>query len=199
MDEGYRRILAAISRAFRTSESATRRVSQARVAKRANADFREFASESGLLQRGVVAPLAIVASIMLISGLIVARIFAQGVWATHRSMPTARWQSIAGLVNGTIIVAGGYNYALGGHLKNVEAYDPVTDTWTIKNPLPGIQTASASGVINGTLYAAGGTNCCVEINTLNAYDPSTDSWSLLASIPTARDQAGARWQAPNFT
>src|SRR5579863_3625261 len=121
-----------------------------------------FRSDSGNLLR--------ICLLIASAGLIVSVVLAQGAWVTKTSMPTARWQSAAGFVNGKIIVAGGYNSALGGHLTTVEAYDPVADTWTTKNPRPSIQTSAAYGVVNGILYAAGGADCCVAIGTLTAYN-----------------------------
>ncbi|HUY25889.1 MAG TPA: kelch repeat-containing protein [Candidatus Binataceae bacterium] len=189
MDEGHGRVLAAISRALRTRKLAKLRIARAATGASTSAGFRALGSDRGLLQHGLVTLLAIVASVILISGLIVARIFAQGAWVADAPMPTARWSSAAGFVNGTIIVAGGYNPALGGHLTTVQAYNPVANSWITKTPRPSIQTSSAYGVVNNTLYAAGGTNCCVIINSLTAYNPTADTWSSLPSMPTARDNA----------
>lgn len=109
-----------------------------------------------------------------------------GTWTTKAAMPSPRWQSAAGKINGVLYVAAGYN---GGHLTPVSAYTVATDTWTSKNPKPFSQTASAYGVVGGILYAAGGTNCCVEVNTVTAYDPVTDTWTTKASMPTTRQAA----------
>jgi N-acetylneuraminic acid mutarotase len=102
-------------------------------------------------------------------------------------MPTPRWQSSAGLIGGQIYVEAGYNPAIGGHITQVEAYDPATDSWVSLSPQPFQQDSGAYAVINGILYVAGGANCCVGIAMLSAYDPASNSWTTLASLPEAEE------------
>lgn len=101
-------------------------------------------------------------------------LFASGNMA---SMPTARWASGLGAINGVIYVAGGYNPLLGGHLTTLEAYDVTTNTFSSRSPRPGIQTGAVTGVINGVLYVAGGSDCCVNTPRLTAYTAASNTWS----------------------
>ena len=112
--------------------------------------------------------------------------FGAGDWTSLAPIPTARWASTVGAIDGKIVVAGGYN---GSHLTVVQAYDTATNTWAAKNHKPATQTSAATGVIGGILYSAGGTNCCVEIDSLWAYNPSTDAWTSKAALPGVRQAA----------
>src|SRR5580704_8481341 len=53
-----------------------------------------------------------------------------GTWTTMASMPTARQQLAAGVVNGRLYAIGGLDSV--GYSNAVEAYDPATDTWSTK-------------------------------------------------------------------
>ena len=79
-------------------------------------------------------------------------------WTTKASMkasiPTGRVGMSTSVVDGKI-------YAIGGSagfpiFYLVEAYDPVTDTWTRKADLPSPRFALASAVVDGRIYAIGG-------------------------------------------
>ena len=100
-------------------------------------------------------------------------------------MPTARSAHAVGVVDGIL-------YAVGGNINDattasVDAYDPVSDTWSSKAPMPKKVYTHSVAVANGTLYAIGGTG---EIGqpeaTVEAYNPASDSWTIEASMPTAR-------------
>ena len=76
-----------------------------------------------------------------------------GSWTRKSPMIQRRNQFGAGVVDGIVIVAGGYNVR--GQIT-VEAYDPSTNTWTAKAPMHPKRTDLAAGVVNGILYAVGG-------------------------------------------
>ncbi len=108
--------------------------------------------------------------------------FAQnGSWSTKAPMNAARWAEGIGEYNGSIIIAGGYNPSLGGHITNVEIYDISANTWTVKANRPSVQTAPASGVINGILYTAGGSDISLNTPNLTSYSFSTGSWTAKKS------------------
>jgi N-acetylneuraminic acid mutarotase len=83
-------------------------------------------------------------------------------------------------------------YAIGGEgagiLNTVEAYNPVTNSWSTKAAMPTARTAlAASAGTDGTIYAIGGVNSAQQpVNTVEAYNPATNSWSTEAAMPTAR-------------
>jgi len=105
-------------------------------------------------------------------------------WTTRAPMPTPRAAAGVAEVNGLIYVVGGSSSRSpvpGGHVRTVEAYDPVTDTWTTKAAMPTPRYGFALAEANGVLYAVGGwadpsfdpdgVSVFVE-----AYDPVTDTW-----------------------
>ena len=109
-----------------------------------------------------------------------------GNWTTVTPMLTPRWGASAGMINGLIYVAGGYN---GGFPSVTEVYDPTSNLWSSVASVPGTLNNAASCVINGILYTAAGTNSSVAVNTVRAYDPSSNTWSLKSSAPSVRTSA----------
>ena len=107
-------------------------------------------------------------------------------WTTKASMPTPRLAPSVGVVNGILYAMGGDDYTdvFGDYSSHgiVEAYDPVTDSWTTKAPMLTPRTDFSLGVVNGILYAVGGGSSAVD-----AYDPAINWWTIKASMPTARD------------
>jgi hypothetical protein len=79
---------------------------------------------------------------------------ASNTWAYRAEMPTARKGLVASAVNGRVYAIGGE-----GGLSKVEAYDPATNSWTIKaGLLDARRYASGAAVINGKIYVPGGSD-----------------------------------------
>src|SRR6266550_2754875 len=112
-------------------------------------------------------------------------------WTTKASMPTARDRLAVGVVNGILYAVGG---RVGSGLASVpvatvEAYDPVTNSWTTKASMPTARLDLAVVVANGTLYALGGVGSggfTDALATVEAYDPATNTWTTKAPMLTAR-------------
>ena len=92
-------------------------------------------------------------------------------------MPTARSTH-------SVVVADGILYAIGGAnatglLATVEAYDPVSNTWTTRPAMPTARQWLAASTVNGILYALGGTRdggiSAYGIN--EAFTPGEVTWS----------------------
>ena len=97
----------------------------------------------------------------------------------------------AGVVNGLLYIVGGSNQSVGS-FATVEAYNPVTDTWTPKASMPGgARSRLAVGVVNGILYAVGGSGSGGILTTVEAYDPVNNTWTTKAPMPTARENPAA--------
>jgi hypothetical protein len=126
--------------------------------------------------------------------------FAQGVWQTLPSTPTAH-SSPAGVTapcpharhRTCVYVVAGDNLA--GELSTVEAYSPATNTWATLPSLPtargGLAGAAAPcpGALHRTcVYAIGGFSTAGTVNTVEAYSPATNTWATLPSLPTARSE-----------
>lgn len=122
----------------------------------------------------------------------------EGSWSRKAPMFRKRSSAGAATVNGILYAIGGEGggpYAVGGFngttLNTVEAYDPVTDSWTSKAPLPTARFSLAAGVIGDRVYAVGGDNGSGSLNAVEAYDPATNSWTTKAPMPTARERLDA--------
>src|SRR2546423_6378133 len=113
-------------------------------------------------------------------------------WTTKQPMPTPRFGLGVGVVNGIIYAVGGVGPGGSGTVVTgaVEAYDPVSNTWTAKAPMPTPRGGVALGVVNGLLYAVGGEGSGGPLTVVEVYDPISSTWASKASVPTARSGFG---------
>lgn len=123
-------------------------------------------------------------------------------WSRRAPMPTGRYEMGVGVVNGVVYAIGGQAERAGladAILETVEAYDPVTNSWSTRAPMPTPRSALAVGVVNGVLYAVGGRDFISgnpnsvgyhSLETVEAYDPVTDRWTAKAPMPTSRGSLG---------
>jgi len=105
-------------------------------------------------------------------------------------MPTARTDLGAALGPDTLIYAIGGKNSGSAALTTVEAYNPVSNTWTvITATLPTARSGLglATGA-DGLLYAIGGKNGGgTALTTVEAYNPVSVTWTAItATLPTAR-------------
>jgi len=71
-------------------------------------------------------------------------------------MPTPRSGIAAGVMNGKLYVVGGFS-AGSTTGAELEAYDPISDSWSTLSLMPTPRGDLAAGVVNDKLYTAGGT------------------------------------------
>jgi len=112
---------------------------------------------------------------------------AQGWWETKAPIPTARGYLSTCVVDGKIYaIGGGFNASTGS--KNVEVYDPVTDSWTIKNNLSEPMCASSTTQVNGKIYIIGGASSPLGTvySSVYEYDPVTEVLIRKQDMPTGR-------------
>jgi len=111
------------------------------------------------------------------------------IWTKKTAMPTGRWALSTSAVDGKIYAIGG---GPGGdpwitHLRTVEEYDPLTDTWTKKADMPTARAFLSTCVVDGKIYAIGGALASkTMLSTVEVYDPATDTWTTKTPMPTAR-------------
>ena len=72
-----------------------------------------------------------------------------------------------------------------------EAYDPITNTWSLRASLPSARAGHGSAVLNGKIVIFGGEGNLANPATgtfenTDEYDPATDSWRALAPMITPR-------------
>jgi N-acetylneuraminic acid mutarotase len=113
----------------------------------------------------------------------------EGTWARKTNMSMPRSGFSTSVVDGIIYAIGGRKlFSVGGtELSTVEAYDPVTDTWTEKSDMPTAIEGLSTSVLDGIIYAIGGYANGSQLPTVEAYDPKKDTWTPKADMPTARD------------
>ena len=115
-------------------------------------------------------------------------------WENMASLPTARSQMEANVVNAKIYLIGGRT---GGQYTTVdvnEVYDPATDTWATKAPIPYPVVQYASAVVDGKIYILGGQdefNKTMNLALVQIYNPATDTWSFGTPMPNVVWQAAA--------
>ena len=109
-------------------------------------------------------------------------------WATKQPIPAPPFGAGVGVVNGILYAVGGI--APGGSgvvvTGTLQAYDPVSNTWTTKAPMPTPRLGFRVGVVNGILYTVGGD----AAGTVEAYDPVTNTWTAKQPMLTARSGFG---------
>jgi N-acetylneuraminic acid mutarotase len=107
-------------------------------------------------------------------------------WKALKSMPLPRHGLDVVSVNGKIYAIGGMGnkISMWSPLKNVEEYDPATDTWTSKNEMPTPRDGYGYSVRNNSIYLFGG--WVSDQNQTEAtimYDTQADIWTYSNDIP----------------
>jgi N-acetylneuraminic acid mutarotase len=101
---------------------------------------------------------------------------AGGTWTTLASMLQPAYNAAGGVINGQVYVASGSS-------SQVQAYNPVTNSWNSKCDIPTPVGGSAYGVIDGKLYVVGGSaNFSYWTNILQVYDSASNSWTSGAPL-----------------
>jgi len=97
-------------------------------------------------------------------------------------MPTPRSAVGVAVVGASLYAIGGVDTSFAPSAA-VEAYDPATNTWSIRAPMPTARYGFGIGVVNGIIYVAGGVTASDTTAIVEAYDPATDTWSSRQSMP----------------
>jgi hypothetical protein len=91
-------------------------------------------------------------------------------WRNLKRMPRLRIGFTTTALNGQI-------YVIGGHGNSVDAYDPLTDSWTGKAPMKHIRQGQGALVYGNEIMVAGGRDDDDKtLSTTEFYDPAADSW-----------------------
>jgi N-acetylneuraminic acid mutarotase len=135
------------------------------------------------------------------SGTCEANVCVGGSWSRVADMPTTREYAAAVYApDGLLYVIGGIrNSNPGGITGVVEAYNPVTDSWTTKAPMltPRYGFAAVVGS-DGKIYTIGGPYndsqppySDGQSVLVEAYDTTTNAWTAMPSLPNGRYHPGA--------
>jgi N-acetylneuraminic acid mutarotase len=77
-------------------------------------------------------------------------------WTSPTPMPRGRWMASASTVGSAIVVAGGSQH--GTYFREVDRFDPATNTWSTVATLPSERGNHAAVVIGDRVYFIGGCN-----------------------------------------
>lgn len=108
-------------------------------------------------------------------------------WTTgHMPMPgAARGAAAVGVVDGVIVVAGGF--AAAGSSSVVSTYDPAGDEWDESpDPLPMPIDHGTGQVVDGTMYVIGGRSNGIVAVSAEVFQYQDGGWVSRAPMPTAR-------------
>jgi len=113
-------------------------------------------------------------------------------WEERAPLPKPRGASAAGIVDGKIVVVGGFGtkYKL---LDSITVYDPTTNHWTNRAPIPTVRDHLTAEVVHGVLYAIGGRplDPAKNYDVVEAYDLATNQWTKKANMPSKRGGLGS--------
>ncbi|RKY89777.1 hypothetical protein DRQ09_00760, partial [candidate division KSB1 bacterium] len=108
-------------------------------------------------------------------------LFAQR-WTTKTSMPTNRRDLTVNSVDGKLYAIGGFTDKY-QFTRNVEEYNPETDSWSSKSSMPDEYFTVKSVVINSRIYVVGRRNSLIWVIE---YDPATDTWNTKSGTTSDR-------------
>jgi len=113
---------------------------------------------------------------------------ATNVWVNLANMPTPRYEFGAAELNGLLYAIAG-NPGCGSAAsakRDVEAYNPVSNSWSSKALLPTGSWGASVASANGKIYVIGGFT-----NYVYCYDSVGNSWSLKTPLPVPSHGFGA--------
>jgi hypothetical protein len=106
-------------------------------------------------------------------------------------MATARDHLALAPLGGLLFSTGGRLNTPSDNLSAHEAYDPTSDTWSLRAALPTPRSGVATAVLNGWMLVVGGERTGGVFDTNEAYDRSPDAWTTLQRLPSDRHGTGA--------
>ena len=98
-------------------------------------------------------------------------------WKELSMMRDQREHAACAVFNGKIVVSGGYNFT-GDHLRSVESYDHISDTWTYMANMINARICHDLIAVSNKLFAIGGKTMTFEV-----YDTFSEKFVALNLLP----------------
>jgi len=92
-------------------------------------------------------------------------------------------------LDGLIYVIGGFDG--NKHFSTVDAFDPISQTWTQKGNMTQARCYVSIGVLNGKIYACGRFDGLTRTDSVECYEPATNQWTRVSSMNYHRSDASA--------
>jgi N-acetylneuraminic acid mutarotase len=105
------------------------------------------------------------------------------------SMASSRyWHTATLLLNGKVLVAGGYGSGTNFVLATAEVYDPASNTWSATHSLASPRVFHTATLLpNGKVLVSGGQDASGRsLETAEVYDPASGTWSATGSLVSPR-------------
>jgi hypothetical protein len=107
--------------------------------------------------------------------------------------PRFAWHATAA---GFVCELGGYRTSIAHAVRDVECYEPASDSWSVRTPLPEQLDSFDPVAFGGRIFVLGGARHTSDelfapLATAYAYDPASDVWTALAPLPAPRAGATA--------
>jgi N-acetylneuraminic acid mutarotase len=115
-------------------------------------------------------------------------------WVEGATMRVARSEHPAVVLDGRIVIMGGLietGVGQTGVTPSVEAYDPVTDSWSDLPDLPAPRHHAMAAVVDDRLFFIGGYDEAGFNPTVDVWELSGDTWVERANLPTPVGAAAA--------
>ena len=97
----------------------------------------------------------------------------------------------AALVDGQIVLIGGFDTTTNVPTAQVRVYDLDSRRWRDAAPLPAPRGGHAAVVLDGKIHVLGGGNAVSTIADHSVYDPQADTWRARAPLPRAEGSPAA--------
>mmetsp|Transcript_114685 Transcript_114685/g.255867 ORF Transcript_114685/g.255867 Transcript_114685/m.255867 type:complete len:397 (-) Transcript_114685:160-1350(-) len=111
-------------------------------------------------------------------------------WTPRRSMSIARGDKAVATLNGIIHVVGGETKNAAGHsvpLNDVEAYDPITDTWYSGGSIPSQRFRFTAAVHGSSIFIFGGQGYLV-----GAHGAAGSHYPVLSTVEAYKEEVTVR-------
>jgi hypothetical protein len=106
---------------------------------------------------------------------------ATNAWVTRPQAPHFHRNGAAGVIDGKLYVAGGFENSGNTPVTALDVYDPGTKTWRTRASLP-LGGAANGAVINGRFYVVvSHFNGSTPDHRLYSYNPATNAWTARAA------------------